>query len=130
MTEPTNPAAGSGDSLPTTDDASLERLKRFGGGKLLSEMIALFCSAAPERISAARTGVSAGDAHATEQAMHSLKSSSAQLGALRMQRLCEQAEMLARGGSVDQVGALVHELVLAFPRVQSWLERARQPEVA
>ena len=86
MTESTNPA-GSGDTLPTTDDASLERLKRFGGGKLLREMIALFCSAAPERISAARAGVEAGDAHATEQAMHSLKSSSAQLGALRMQRL-------------------------------------------
>ena len=130
MTDPTNPAAGSGDMLPTTDDASLERLKRFGGGKLLGEMIALFCSAAPERIGAARAGVAARDAHATEQAMHSLKSSSAQLGALRMQRLCEQAETLARTGSVDRIAPLVQELEEEFPRVQSWLERARQPEVA
>ena len=130
MTEPSNPAAGSTDVLPATDDASLERLKRFGGGKLLSEMIALFCSAAPERISAARAGVTASDAHATDQAMHSLKSSSAQLGALRMQRLCEQAETLARSGSVDQIAALVQDLEEEFPRVQSWLERARQPEIA
>ena len=130
MTEPTSPAAENDELLPATDDASLERLRRFGGGKLLGEMIALFVSAAPERISAARAGVAARDAHATEQAMHSLKSSAAQLGALRMQRLCEQAETLARAGSVDQIAALVQNLEEEFPRVQSWLERARQPEVA
>ena len=129
MTKSTDPGC-SGDTLPATDDASLERLKRFGGGKLLGEMITLFCAAAPERIDAARAGIAAGDAHATEQAMHSLKSSSAQLGALRMQRLCEKAELLARSGSVDNIAALVHDLEEEFPRVQSWLERARQPEIA
>ena len=73
--------------LASTDAASLERLKRFGGGKLLGEMISLFVGSAPERIAAARAGLDVGDAKATEMALHSLKSSSAQLGALQMQRL-------------------------------------------
>lgn len=111
--------------LPSTDPAALERLQRFGGGKLLREMISLFMDAAPERISAARAGLNADDAHATEMALHSLKSSSAQLGALRMQRLSEQGEQIARTGSLEGVAALVSNLEAEYPAVQAWLERAR-----
>ena len=89
MTQPAHPDAGDDNNRPTTDDASLERLRRFGGGKLLGEMIALFLLAAPERINAARLGLSAHDVKATEMALHALKSSSAQLGAMKMQRLSE-----------------------------------------
>ena len=118
------------DELPTTDAAALERLKRFGGGKLLGEMISLFISTAPVRIGAARAGVDAKDANAAEMALHSLKSSSAQLGALRMQRLSEHGEAIARKGDLDGVAQLVHELETEFPHVQRWLERARTQENA
>ena len=114
--------------MPSTDAASLERLKRFGGGKLLSEMIALFIVAAPERISAARAGLDAGDANAAEMALHSLKSSSAQLGAMKMQRLSEAGERLARSGSLDGVESIVMDLESEFPRIQQWLERSRTVE--
>lgn len=130
MTESTNSTAGEDGSLPSTDEASLERLKRFGGGKLLGEMISLFLEAAPERINAALAGLAANDVKATEMALHALKSSSAQLGALRMQRLCERGEGLARSGTLENVAGLVSSLQDEFPRVQSWLERARTSEVA
>ncbi|MEP6620558.1 MAG: Hpt domain-containing protein [bacterium] len=110
---------------PSTDPAALERLQRFGGGKLLREMIGLFMEAAPERIGAARAAVNASDAKATELALHSLKSSSAQLGALRMQRLSEQGETIARTGSLEGVDALVTGLEAEYPSIQAWLERAR-----
>lgn len=130
MTESTNSIAGEDGSLPSTDEAALERLKRFGGGKLLGEMITLFLEAAPERINAALAGLAANDVKATEMALHALKSSSAQLGAMRMQRLCERGEALARSGTLENVRGLVSSLEEEFPRVQSWLERARRPEVA
>jgi HPt (histidine-containing phosphotransfer) domain-containing protein len=130
MTESTNAVAGEDRSLPSTDEAALERLKRFGGGKLLGEMITLFLEAAPERINAALAGLAANDVKATEMALHALKSSSAQLGAMRMQRLCERGEALARAGTLENVAGLVSSLEEEFPRVQSWLERARRPEVA
>ena len=120
--------AGNGDGLPSTDAASLERLKRFGGGKLLSEMISLFITAAPERIGAARAGLSAGDVAVTEMALHSLKSSSAQLGAMRMQRLSEAGERMAHSGSLDGVERIVQDLEDEFPRIQAWLERSRATE--
>lgn len=127
MTEPTE-FVEDGDELPSTDAASLERLMRFGGGKLLSEMISLFITAAPERIAAARAGLDAGDANAAEMALHSLKSSSAQLGAMKMQRLSEAGERLARTGSLDGVAPIVKDLESEFPRIQQWLERSRTAE--
>ena len=126
--QPANPLIGTDADLPSTDPASLERLKRFGGGKLLGEMISLFIRAAPERIGAARAALEVNDAGTAEMALHSLKSSSAQLGALQMQRLSEQGERLAHSGSLSGVDRIVQDLEEEFPRVQIWLERARNVE--
>jgi HPt (histidine-containing phosphotransfer) domain-containing protein len=115
--------------LLALDPAALERLQRFGGGKLLREMIALFLVAAPERLAAARRGVAAGDASEMEMALHSLKSSAAQLGALRMQRLSEQGELLARSGSAgvaDAIAPLVKDLEEEFVRVHAWLTKTSE----
>lgn len=117
-------------ALPATDDAALARLERFGGGKLLTQMISLFIGAVPERIALARNGVAGNDPKAVEMALHALKSSAAQLGAMRMHRLSERGELIARGGSVEDVGPLVEELDVEFVRVQTWLENALNPEKA
>src|SRR5256885_15267287 len=91
------------DSDATTDHDALERLRRLGGAKLRREMIALFLAAVPERLQAARDGIRQGDAAVTERALHSLKSSSGQLGAIKMQQLSERGEQLARTGSLKDV---------------------------
>lgn len=114
--------------LAATDPAALDRLERFGGAKLLREMITLFLAAAPERIAAARLAVRHRDAGAAEQALHSLKSSAAQLGAMRMQRLCQDGEHRARGGSLAGVPELVQELDEELTRVRGWLTRAGEAE--
>ena len=111
--------------LVSLDPAALDRLKRFGGAKLLNEMIALYLAGAPERIGAARAGTASGDAAATELALHSLKSSSAQLGAMRMQRLSEQGEQLAKAGNLGIVGFLVQDIQEEFVRVEEWLSGVR-----
>lgn len=125
----TNPLEA-GQDLPSTDAESLERLRRFGGGKLLNQMIALFLEAAPARIEAARAGWLAGDPKPVEMALHPLKSSAAQLGALRLQRLCERGETTARAGSLETVDTLLDEIADELTRVQAWLEGARNPETA
>ena len=130
MTEPSNQPMAHDTALADTDAAALDRLKRFGGGKLLGEMIALFLTTAPERMAAAHTAFISQDAKAVELALHSLKSSSAQLGAMRMQRICEHGEALAKAGTLPEVSGLLQLLDEEFPRVQEWLERARQTEVA
>jgi hypothetical protein len=44
---------------------------------------------------------------------------------MRMQRLSEKGETIARTGSLDDVEPLVHDLEDEYPRVQAWLERSR-----
>lgn len=112
------------------DIAALQRLKRFGGDKLLTEMIGLFLTAAPERIAAARAATDAADAPAAELALHSLKSSSAQLGAMRMQRLSAEGERLAHTGDLAGVAPLVQGLEEEFTRVHDWLKTIRDGGMA
>jgi HPt (histidine-containing phosphotransfer) domain-containing protein len=111
--------------LPATDPDALTRLERFGGIKLLDEMIALFLLNARERLTVAATGLGAGDAAAIENAMHSLKSSSAQLGAARLSRLCEQGETIARDGRLAGLDALLEECGDELSRVERWLANVR-----
>lgn len=122
------PAAGA--PLPATDATALDRLRRFGGATLLGTMVDLFLVAAPQRIETAVRAAAAGDMEGVERALHSLRSSSAQLGALRMQRLSEEGEDLARAGSLDGAPELLSTLEEEFARVRDWLSDARDGEGA
>jgi len=111
--------------LPAVDPEALVRLERFGGSKLLREMIALFLEIAPERLAAAEAAVAEGDAEGVEGALHSLKSSSAQLGALKLSRLSEQGEVLARSALVTSITELLEESRAELARVAAWLDGER-----
>jgi HPt (histidine-containing phosphotransfer) domain-containing protein len=112
--------------LPSTDPDALARLERFGGSKLLNEMIALFLESARERLAAATAALSAHDVIAAENALHSLKSSSAQLGAARLSRLCEQGEAIARAGALTGLEALIAACRDELGRVEGWLVSVRE----
>jgi HPt (histidine-containing phosphotransfer) domain-containing protein len=107
------------------DPEALERLGRFGGPKLLADMIALFLEALPQRLAAAREGARRGDASTVEHALHALKSSASQLGALRMHRLSVEGEQLAKAGTLDGVTKILDDLDEESARVTSWLDLAR-----
>jgi HPt (histidine-containing phosphotransfer) domain-containing protein len=107
------------------DPDALERLRRFGGPKLLADMITLFLEALPQRLTAAREGARRGEAPTVEHALHALKSSSAQLGALRMHRLSVEGEQLAKAGTLDGVSRILDDLDDERTRVTSWLDSAR-----
>jgi two-component system sensor histidine kinase RpfC len=111
--------------LPEIEPAALERLRRFGGDKLLGDMITLFLESMPRRLGAARDGFSRGEWHAVEHELHALKSSAAQLGALRMHRLSQEGERLAKAGILDGLGDILDELSVEAPRVREWLESSR-----
>jgi HPt (histidine-containing phosphotransfer) domain-containing protein len=116
--------------FPETDPAALERLRRFGGDKLVADMITLFLEAVPQRLGAARSGFARGEPHVVEHELHALKSSAAQLGALRMHRLSQEGELLAKAGTLDGVGRILDDLFAEEPRVREWLTAARSRETA
>lgn len=111
--------------FPEADPEALERLRRFGGAKLLGDMITLFLEAMPQRVGAAKTGLARGDAHVVEHELHALKSSAAQLGAMRLYRLSQEGERLAKAGTLDAVPDVLGQLDAEMPRVREWLTSAR-----
>ena len=111
--------------LRPTDPDALARLRRFGGERLLNDMIGLYLETASRRIAAAQEGLAAGDASTAGNALHSLKSSSGQLGALRLSMLCEEGEAMARSGMLAGLEAVLRESREELERVERWLESER-----
>ena len=58
--------------------------------------------------------------------MHSLKSSSAQLGAMKLSRLSEQGEVLAREAVVTAITEVLAECRAELVRVEAWLIDERE----
>ncbi|MCC7440476.1 MAG: response regulator [Bdellovibrionales bacterium] len=79
--------------------AGLRELDGADGGKLLQELVEMFITASPQRITALEQAAAAGDARGVEKAAHDLKSSSGILGARRLMELCACLEVLAAGGA-------------------------------
>jgi HPt (histidine-containing phosphotransfer) domain-containing protein len=116
-----SPTATRPHEQPAVDAEALARLERFGGQALLREMAALYLANAPERLAAVEAALASEDVVAAEYALHSLKSSSAQLGALRLARLCEAGEQITRGGRLAGVADVVDAAHEELARVATWL---------
>jgi HPt (histidine-containing phosphotransfer) domain-containing protein len=100
------------------DPDALKRLERFGGLKLRAELTTLFLEEAPSRVATARAAVAAGDVEAVRAMAHMLKSSAGQMGAIRVQYLCERLENAALPPDVP--GALL-EIDEEIARYSGWL---------
>lgn len=97
------------------DDAALERLRGFGGEKLLGGMIELFVKNAPMKAADAREALECGDAAALRAALHALKSSSGQLGALTVHQACIAGEELASRGDLNACAEHVQRIESDLP---------------
>jgi HPt (histidine-containing phosphotransfer) domain-containing protein len=103
---------------------ALKRLERFGGLKLRVELTTLFLEEAPARVASALAAVAAGNVEAVRAMAHMLKSSAGQMGALRVQYLCERLE--AQELPPDPTRAL-SELDEEIARYSEWLATTTLP---
>ena len=83
---------------------------------LLGELIDIFLTGTPELIDQMRRALEDEDSASLRRDAHTLKGSSGQMGALRIQDLCATIETLASTGSLVGVEALLSEVSLAFAR--------------
>jgi HPt (histidine-containing phosphotransfer) domain-containing protein len=107
------------------DDAALNRLRSFGGQKLLNGMIELFVKNAPTRAADAREALDCGDAAALRAALHALKSSAGQLGAASVHQACIAGEELASRGELGQCTEHVQRIENDLPLACQELETIR-----
>lgn len=108
------------------DEAQLLRLRRLGGRSLLTRMIDIFLENAPKRIEAARVGGESGDLEAVKEAMHSLKSSAGNLGAVGLQELARNIERQVAEEKGEEIPALVSDLEEYFAPVKVRLEEEKK----
>jgi CheY-like chemotaxis protein len=99
-----------------------EAMSGAGGASTLRDLIEVFLADALQHIAALRHAIDVGDAKGLMRAAHTLKGSSAALGARGMVASCQELETLGRSQSV--VGALpcLGRLEQEFRRVQDTLE--------
>lgn len=111
--------------MPSTDvidPAALERLQKWGGPRLLGQMIRLFLENAPERLREVREGFESDELERVERASHGLKSSAANLGATAVTELARRMEEAARDGGKEEARSLLAPLEDAYGRASRRLE--------
>jgi len=113
------------------DREALERLRglqRPGQPDIARRIIGLYLESAPGLVASARAAGAAGDAAGLAAAAHSLKSSSAHVGALKFSRQCAQLEALARTGKIAEAGGAMAEFETEFERVGAALRDLLQTQ--
>jgi len=100
----------------------IRSLQRPGGPRVLHRVIALYFVNTPELLAAMRDAVTHGNCEALRQAAHSLKSTSANLGAAPLAELCRGAEEVARKGAAATEEFRLDAIEAEYERVRAALE--------
>jgi PAS domain S-box-containing protein len=130
--EPAAPADGSpaaAEAEGSVDPVVLAQLgDRAQGGDpaFLAEVVALYLEQTPRHLAALRGAVEHQDANTLTRAAHTLRGSSASLGAVRMRALSERLEAIGKAGATDGAAELVAALDAEFARVRHLLESERE----
>ncbi|MEL7044065.1 MAG: response regulator, partial [Pseudomonadota bacterium] len=110
------------------DESVLERLDAFrqsGGADVVSNIIRVYLRDSGPKVATLKSAVSEGDLVALRDTAHSLKSSSANVGAMRLSSLCAEVERAA-DTEVDarlerMVGQIAHEYVMVEQQLSARL---------
>ena len=114
--------AAQGVATASDADAIVEGLKSFGDAGVIGELIDLFLSDAPEKITLARQALDEGDANETREVIHSLKGSARNLHAQALAKTCETLEMTAKKGNLKSAEMDLRRIEEELQKVVSVLE--------
>jgi signal transduction histidine kinase/DNA-binding response OmpR family regulator len=90
-------------------------------GTAVNELIDLFIQDSAEQLSTMRQAINERDAHGLRAGAHTLKSSSASVGALGLSALCRELEASGRTGMLDGVGKKIVQAEAEYERVKAAL---------
>ena len=105
--------------------AALRELQEPGEDDFVAELIDHLVGDMPGRLDALVQAVQGDDARKVERLSHSLKSSCANLGLMRMSRICQHMERRAAAGGLEGAAALADQLRREFTAVLPLLHAER-----
>lgn len=96
---------------------NIRALQQPGQPDVLQKIIAMYRDSAPRLVDGLRAAINAGDADALATAAHTLKSSSANLGAGELAERCQELESCGRDNRIDAARALLDIVDYEFESV-------------
>ena len=102
--------------------ASFAKELGSSAAEIVAEIIETFLHDTPELIAGMRAAVAADDALVLDRAAHTLKSSSATVGAMRLSTHCRAVEEGARAGRAAVLSDAVDDVAAEFERVRMEFE--------
>lgn len=115
--------------FPVIDPQAIENLRALNPGdhdEFLREITGIFLEDTPQRIAELDQSLKAGDVAKFTRAAHSIKGSSANLGALGLRSVAEKLEHQSRTNGLAAVAALVDAVKTEFARAQAELNKLIQ----
>ncbi len=107
---------------------NIRALSRDGGDALVQKVIKAYLGDTPRHLVTLREAVDGLDAGSVRRVAHSLKSASANVGAVRLATLCKELEQLGRADSVDGAGRILTDMEHEFQTVRHSLHAMFEKE--
>jgi HPt (histidine-containing phosphotransfer) domain-containing protein len=116
----TAPAAPAEPPAPVLDPSVLDELRSILGGEV-DRLIEVFLDDTPTIIAALETAAAGPDMEGLRNAAHTLKSSSANLGAMSLSNAAKRVELGARMGTLERPAVAVAMIANEFARARAAL---------
>jgi|GEM_PF-593110 len=100
----------------------IRALQREGMPDLVDKVINLYFQETPHLMQAIQDAIARGDAGALKKAAHSLKSSSANLGADALAELCKTLELMGRANTIENADDIAAKMGAEYSRVLAALD--------
>jgi HPt (histidine-containing phosphotransfer) domain-containing protein len=112
--------------IPSIDPDAISNLRELNpgdGGEFLREIIAIYLEDTPKRLADLRTHLKSGDVGGFTRAAHTIKGSSANVGAQVLKGIAERLEGQSRRDGLGLVEGMIAESEAEFARVTAELRR-------
>jgi signal transduction histidine kinase/DNA-binding response OmpR family regulator/HPt (histidine-containing phosphotransfer) domain-containing protein len=116
--------------VPLIDAAVLRNIAALAKPALLNSMIDLYLQHSPSLIGAIETAAANMQADALSQAVHTLKSSTSNLGGARLATVAKECETMVREGRITQAAAIVLRIRREYQEFCAALTRERSSNAA
>jgi two-component system, sensor histidine kinase and response regulator len=119
-----------GSTLPLIDPTVLRNIAALARPALLNSMIELYLQHSPALIDAIETAAAAAQAEALQEALHTFKSSTANLGGIRLATLTKECEALVREKGVNRAAPVIRHIRNEYQEFCNALLQQRSPSAA
>ncbi|MGB3206579.1 MAG: Hpt domain-containing protein, partial [Crinalium sp.] len=99
--------------------ASLQQMLGVGAKEVLGKIINTYLEEAPRLLSEMKAAIAEENPAALVLASHSLRSASANLGAIKLSKLCQELELMGRGGTTVGAQEIILKVEAMYEIVQS-----------